>query len=193
MLSLILVVSFLLVVVFFRVFVQYRRTGDFGVRFAKIGTPLIEILPGTVFVLTFILAVAFVIFGYLGKIQKTVNLPIAAQYIGLLVGLTGISVTVISQFQMGDSWRIGVDQKENTTLITHGLYSKSRNPIYFGIFLFWIGLSITFPNELLWICALICWGCIELIVRKNEEPYLKELHGQVFEDYFARTNRYLIL
>jgi protein-S-isoprenylcysteine O-methyltransferase Ste14 len=110
---------------------------------------------------------------------------------GLLLGICGILITLVSQFQMGDSWRIGVDLAELTPLITHGMYAKSRNPIYFGIFLFWIGLCITFPHILLWTCALICWICIEVIVRKIEEPYLSKVHGDDFIKYVSNTNRFI--
>lgn len=107
----------------------------------------------------------------LGYLETVVNLSPRIEYVGFFIALSGIIVTVVSQLQMGDSWRIGVDQQESTTLITNGLYARSRNPIYFGILLFWIGLSITFPHPLLFISAFVCWLCIELIVRKIEEPY----------------------
>ena len=193
MISLILMSGFLTVVVFFRVFIQYRRTGDFGVRAAPVGSPLIEVLPGTIFVLTFCFALSLVIKRYVGYLETVVNLSPHIEYAGFFIALSGIMVTVVSQLQMGDSWRIGVDQQESTTLITNGLYGRSRNPIYFGILLFWIGLSITFPHPLLWISASVCWICIELIVRKIEEPYLRKEHGAEFQNYVARTNRYLPL
>ncbi len=193
MISLFLISSFLLVAVAFRVLVQYRRTGDHGVRAASLGSPIIEILPGTVFILSFVFAFVLVFLGYKEFIEQRLDLPESIQYIGLLIGLSGVAVTVVSQFQMGASWRIGVDQQEVTSLITHGLYSRSRNPIYFGILLFWVGLSITFPHTLLWLSAVICWVCIELIVRKIEEPYLKKKHGIAFNNYIAQTNRYTLL
>ena len=191
MISLLLIGGFLVVAVFLRVFVQYQRTGDSGVRTASVTSPMIEVLPGTIFVLTFCFALVLIILGYLELLSDLKSVPSAFQPIGFAVGISGIAITVISQFQMGNSWRIGVDQKEKTALITNGLYSKSRNPIYFGILLFWVGLSLTFLHPLLWLSAVICWVCIELIVRKIEEPYLLNKHGAEFQSYVARTKRYL--
>ena len=99
---------------------------------------------------------------------------------------------LIAQWQMSDEWRIGVDQNEKTELVTHGLYSRSRNPIYFGIFLYWIGLVGALPNPIILILGLVCWSSIEVIVRKVEEPYLRKLHGSDYERYLEQTNRYLI-
>lgn len=47
---------------------------------------------------------------------------------------------------MRDAWRIGVDLNERTALIMHGLFAKSRNPIYFGTFAYWIGIAGTLPH-----------------------------------------------
>jgi protein-S-isoprenylcysteine O-methyltransferase Ste14 len=34
--------------------------------------------------------------------------------------------------QMGDSWRIGIDQEQKTSLVRHGVFKLSRNPIFLG-------------------------------------------------------------
>mgnify|MGYP003635593772 CR=1 FL=1 len=143
MVSLILISSFLALAVLGRSFVQYKRNGDFGIRAASINAPLIEIVPGAIFVVTFCFAFGLVLFGYLGRAPLLFVPSIPFQLLGSLIGACGIAVTLLSQIQMGDSWRIGVDQQETTALITHGIYAKSRNPIYLGIFLFWAGVCIT--------------------------------------------------
>jgi protein-S-isoprenylcysteine O-methyltransferase Ste14 len=191
MVSLILISSFLLLAVLGRSFVQYKRNGDFGIRAASRNAPLVEILPGAIFVVTFCLGFGLILFGYLGRVPPIFVPSTPFQLLGSLIGACGIAVTLLSQIQMGDSWRIGVDQKERTSLITHGIYAKSRNPIYFGIFLLWIGVCITFPHILLWACAFVCWICIEVIVRKIEEPYLKNVHGDDLLKYLSNTNRYI--
>ena len=65
MVSLILISSFLALAVLGRSFVQYKRNGDFGIRAASINAPLIEIVPGAIFVVTFCFAFGLVLFGYL--------------------------------------------------------------------------------------------------------------------------------
>ena len=54
--------------VFARSFVQYKRNRDFGIRAASIDAPLIEILPGAVFVVTFCLAFGLILLGYIGRV-----------------------------------------------------------------------------------------------------------------------------
>lgn len=189
--SLLLISSFLFFAVIMRICIQRFHTGDFGVRIASPKAPLIEILPGTVFVFSFTFALLIIVLNRVEVLSSVHKLSNIIRWGGFMIGAIGILFTVVSQHQMGDSWRIGVDSDETTMLKTGGLYARSRNPIYFGILLFWIGLSITFVHPLLWLCAMVCWICIEIIVRKIEEPYLEKVHDKLFLDYVERTNRYL--
>lgn len=188
-----LIILFLVLAVVLRAAMQRFRTGDFGLRAAPLDAPLIEILPGTLFVLSFASALVLITLGWVGYVSPITRLSNTLEWLFFALGVTGVVITVVSQHQMGDSWRIGVDQTETTTLKTGGLYARSRNPIYFGILLFWIGLCGLFPHPLLWLCAAICWCCIEVIVRKIEEPYLRRLHGDQFDTYLENTNRYRLL
>lgn len=185
-----LIIFFLVFAVLFRAAAQRLRTGDFGLRAAPLDAQLIEILPGAFFVLSFASALVLITMGELGHVTPITIFPYTINWLFFVLGVIGVIITLVSQHQMGDSWRIGVDQTEATTLKTNGLYARSRNPIYFGILLFWIGICIVFPHPLLCLFAIVCWCCIEVIVRKIEEPYLKRLHGDKFETYMLSANRY---
>lgn len=189
--SLLLLCTFFLLAVVGRILMQYYYTGNHGIRPAKRTAPLIEIIPGSVFILSFLLSAALIVLNYFGLFEFINPLPRSITLIGAGLGFLGILITLIAQIQMGLSWRIGVDQDEKTALITSGLYAKSRNPIYFGMLLYWIAISLNFPHMLMLLCAFICWISIEAIVRKIEEPYLKRMHGASAETYFGKTNRYL--
>jgi len=188
-----LLITFFLLAIVLRIAIQYYYTGNHGIRFAARSAPLIESISGILFVLSFIVSAILIILNHLGLFAFSDTPATPILLLAGIVGFTGIIITVIAQIQMGRSWRIGVDQGEITELITTGLYAKSRNPIYFGIFLYWIAIVISAQPPLLWACALICWLSIEIIVRKIEEPYLKSNHAAAFGRYSANTNRYFPL
>lgn len=175
-----------------RILIAFYQTGDHGVRVARRGAPLIEIVPGTIFVLSFVCSIGLLLAPVFFSFHVATVAP-TLEWMAVGLGGLGIVVTLTAQLQMGQSWRIGVDPGETTSLVTHGLYAKSRNPIYFGIALYWVGMSISFPHWGMWLCALLSWISIEVIVRKIEEPYLRRLHGEKFDAYVERTNRYLIV
>jgi protein-S-isoprenylcysteine O-methyltransferase Ste14 len=189
--ALLLLALFLSFAVIGRILLQYYFTGDHGVRLAKPTAPASEIIPGLMFVLSFALSAALIVGHHFEKLEVAQLGGPVLTGLAFTLGLVGILVILVAQVQMGRSWRIGVDPSEQTELICTGLYARSRNPIYFGILLYWIGMAVTLPHPALWLCALICWASIEVIVRKIEEPYLLGLHGEKFAEYVADTRRYL--
>ena len=62
------------------------------------------------------------------------------KYIGLALLFISLVWTVIAQGHMKNSWRIGIDTDTKTELVTNGLFSISRNPIFFGMILSLVGL-----------------------------------------------------
>ena len=56
-------------------------------------------------------------------------------FIGLGFLIFSLVWTIIAQFHMENSWRIGIDLETKAKLVTNGLFSFSRNPIFFGMIL----------------------------------------------------------
>jgi protein-S-isoprenylcysteine O-methyltransferase Ste14 len=52
----------------------------------------------------------------------------------------------MAQFQMKDSWRIGIDDQMKTELVTNGLFQFSRNPVFLGMTASLIGFFLAFPT-----------------------------------------------
>jgi protein-S-isoprenylcysteine O-methyltransferase Ste14 len=110
---------------------------------------------------------------------------------GLVVMAAGLALTLLAQSGMGASWRIGVDESDRTTLVTTGLYSCVRNPIFTGMCLFAAGVVLVWPNFVSAASlALLVLG-IELQVRFVEEPYLQRVHGEAWRKWASRVGRFV--
>jgi protein-S-isoprenylcysteine O-methyltransferase Ste14 len=114
------------------------------------------------------------------------NLTIRCAGIGLL--LIALIWTVIAQGHMKDSWRIGIDVETKTALVTNGLFSISRNPIFFGMILSLTGLFLTTPNAWTFVFLMLGYVLIQIQIRLEEEFLTKE-HGQVYLDYKQTVRR----
>lgn len=184
--ALALVLVFFVVAFVGRVIIQYRNTGDHGIRSAFASPSLLaqfsSLMIVAVFISWFIIAI---------WLEPQIDLGRWAMLLGCVISVAGILLTCISQLQMGTSWRIGVDESERIELITSGIYSSIRNPIYTGVLLFTAGLVLLVPHLLTIIVLLVAYIAIELHVRKVEEPYLASLHGELFTEYLHKTGRYL--
>ena len=68
------------------------------------------------------------------------------QTTGIVIAVIGIVATVYAQVDMGDSWRIGVDPSETTTLVRTGAFGWVRNPIFTAMITFGFGIALVTPN-----------------------------------------------
>ncbi|MDC8100407.1 methyltransferase family protein [Chryseobacterium rhizosphaerae] len=114
------------------------------------------------------------------------------RYAGITLMITAFIWVVTAQVQMKNSWRIGIDSKTKTELITHGLFRFSRNPIFLGMMVSLIGFFLAFPTVIAFIFSLM--GCILMQIQiRLEEEYLQKQHGQAYLTYKKRVGRMLSL
>ena len=110
----------------------------------------------------------------------------------LLPNLIHLSLLWISvaQYQMSNSWRIGIDENNKTELITKGLFSYSRNPIFLGMIISVAGIFFILPNALTFFLILSTYIVIQIQIRLEEE-FLEKQHGQEYLSYKQTTKRLL--
>ncbi len=88
--------------------------------------------------------------------------------------------------------RTGVLPNQSVTqFITHGPYRFSRNPMYTGLTLMYLGFT-RLANSL-WPLILLpfaLWALWKLVIQK-EEAYLAEKFGEEYKDYRIRVRRWL--
>ena len=84
--------------------------------------------------------------------------------------------TIIAQRNMKDSWRVGIDSDMKTALITAGLFSFTRNPIFLGMLLVLVGLFFLTQNAATLIFWIVGYILIQVQIRLEEE-YLQRQHG----------------
>lgn len=97
---------------------------------------------------------------------------------------------MLAQFQMGDSWRVGIDDKNKTQLVVWGLYNFSRNPIYLGLVTALIGFFLMLPDLISFATVLASWFVISIQIRLEEE-FLLQQHGEAFKDYMKKVRRWI--
>jgi protein-S-isoprenylcysteine O-methyltransferase Ste14 len=119
-------------------------------------------------------------------------LPEVWQWLGLLLLLVALIWTIVAQGNMKDSWRIGIDSEMKTALITGGLFSFCRNPIFLGMLLVLAGLFLLTPNAATLIFWIVGYILIQLQIRLEEE-YLSRQHGEQYDEFCKKVPRRLLL
>lgn len=190
--GLLLDVVFLLLALGWRSWLQYRRTGDVGLRRPSRSATPIEKVAGALLLagaLGLLVSPVLVLAGLAAPLRAFQRLDV--QVLGLLLACCGIGLTVLAELQMGESWRVGVDPSEVTSLVGRGLFRYTRNPIYSGMLLFALGLFCVVPTTGTAAAVLVLTVAIQIQVRGVEEPYLLRRHGQAYRDYARTAGRFV--
>ena len=112
------------------------------------------------------------------------------QIVGICLLIISLGWTVAAQIQMGNSWRIGIDEEKQTALVQAGLFRRSRNPIFLGMVVTLIGVFLTIPNGLTLLFLVLGFVLIQIQVRLEEE-FLLKTHGANYDDYRRTVRRWL--
>ena len=185
-------VLFALLALVWRGWLQYRRTGDDGLRGFSGRVGSMEWLGGCLLTLgafAGLLALVADLGGNTPVILLVLPAPLRGGGIALMV--LGVVFTLVAQVEMGSSWRVGVDSTEATELVTTGLFRWVRNPIFGAMLTVFLGLLLTVPNLIACFAFIASIAGIELQVRKVEEPYLIRIHGERYLSYARRVGRFV--
>ena len=104
--------------------------------------------------------------------------------------ILSLVIVWIAQSQMANSWRIGIDEKNKTKLVTKGLFSISRNPIFLGIMIANIGLFFVIPNAFTLLIISLSTISINTQIRLEEE-FLEQEFGNEYLVCTKKVRRWL--
>jgi protein-S-isoprenylcysteine O-methyltransferase Ste14 len=106
-----------------------------------------------------------------------------ARSIGLLLALIGLAGVILSRYTLGRSFSIA---PKATALVTGGIYSRIRNPIYVSGMFFVAGVVlILWRLELL--IVLLALIPVQIIRARREAAVLEAKFGDAYREYRKRT------
>lgn len=117
-------------------------------------------------------------------VWKTSNLPWTPHRVaGLAIAAPALLLLVIARLQLGSAFSV---RPKASTLVTSGLYSRIRNPIYVFGSLFVVGLSILigFPWLLLILVPIIP---MQIWRSRKEAAVLEAKFGDEYRTYKQKT------
>ncbi|HJN74642.1 MAG TPA: isoprenylcysteine carboxylmethyltransferase family protein [Myxococcota bacterium] len=168
----------------------YRQTGLFVLTAGR-NREGVELFVHVLFVVGLAIYMGFAgAYGALGASYLGVEAPgIIPLVAGIGACVCGLVVVVVAQQQMGQSWRVGIDTEE-TELVTSGLYSVIRAPIYLGILVMLAGVVLLAPLLVLVAGYPLVLGTLMWQARR-EEQHMRSLHPEAFDAWAAKTGRFL--
>ena len=138
---------------------------------------------------------AFMILGWLFQPLFISRATLSAHFLNPLTLIAGLALTILGYActlwcysAMGDTWRIGVNRSEKTSLITRGPYNFIRHPIYGFQIVMLIGALLLLPTIFSLIIIVVHFLCVQSKA-DDEENYLLGAHGGTYRAYLKRTGR----
>ncbi|HET7442045.1 MAG TPA: isoprenylcysteine carboxylmethyltransferase family protein [Terriglobales bacterium] len=105
------------------------------------------------------------------------------RYAGFVLVVLGMVLVFTARFQLGQSFSVIPRAR---VLVSHGLYSKIRNPIYiFGILVL-AGAILIFRRPILWVFLAVVIP-VQVVRARREAKVLKEKFGDSYRDYRRKT------
>lgn len=142
-------------------------------------------IPPVILLLCFLLIILFFF------LLPDLNLvPFPYNLSGIIVAFTGFII-------MGKSRDLF--RKHNTTLafekssylISEGIFSKTRNPMYAGMFILLLGFGVCFMNVFSIATSFVFLLIIHLVFIPKEEKWMYDSFGQQYLDYKRQVRRWI--
>jgi protein-S-isoprenylcysteine O-methyltransferase Ste14 len=105
------------------------------------------------------------------------------RWAGLFLGLIGLAGVIVARHTLGRSFSVAA---KAAALVTTGIYSRIRNPIYVSGMIFIGGILLIVRQPLLWLVILILIP-LQIIRARNEARVLEAKFGDAYREYRQRT------
>jgi protein-S-isoprenylcysteine O-methyltransferase Ste14 len=105
------------------------------------------------------------------------------QWIGLALSLLGLAGVILARFTLGRSFSV---RAKATELVTSGIYSRIRNPIYVSGVIFIVGLILMVRYPALAVVLVIIIP-MQIIRARREAHVLEAKFGEAYRQYREQT------
>jgi protein-S-isoprenylcysteine O-methyltransferase Ste14 len=90
---------------------------------------------------------------------------------------------------LGRNWSVTLELREQHKLITTGIYSRLRHPMYTAFWLWALAQALLLPNWIAGPAGLVGFGTLFFFRIGREERMMTEMFGDEYRRYVERTDR----
>lgn len=117
-------------------------------------------------------------------------IPFPFNFFGLIISFFGFAIMGKSR-DLFRKYQTTLGFDNATYLISEGVFSRTRNPMYLGMFLLLLGISICLMNLISQLIAFCFIILLNFYFVPKEEKMLLENFGQKYNDYKKLTSKWI--
>jgi protein-S-isoprenylcysteine O-methyltransferase Ste14 len=115
------------------------------------------------------------------------NIPVLI--CGLFIFLVGFAVRTMGYVNLGRQFTLEVKRVPGHRLIKTGIHAYIRHPMYTGLFMMFVGLSMALQSIAGVIATILVLTPVGIYRIKVEESFLLKEFGKEYADYMKRTKK----
>lgn len=152
-------------------------------------SPGVYFPPPLLFVLGF--GAALLLNGRLEFLIDGDGASLVQETLGTFVAAAGFALMAAGLLTFARSGTAVLPMRGATRLVERGPYRWTRNPMYVGLTVAYLGLAVAM--NLVWpllLLPIVLWALVAFVIRR-EERYLRAEFGAVYDDYCRRVRRWI--
>jgi protein-S-isoprenylcysteine O-methyltransferase Ste14 len=142
-------------------------------------------IPPVFVLLSILLIIGFYLFLPVGNI-----VPFPFNFAGILIAFPGFALMGKSR-ELFKKHQTTLFIEKSSAMVTEGVFSKTRNPMYIGMTLMLMGISVCFMNLISMTMPFLFIVTIRFTFIPKEEKMMYETFGQEYLDYKKKVRRWL--
>jgi len=112
-------------------------------------------------------------------------------WLGAAVFATALWLFYRTHKDLGRNWSVTLEVCDQHTLVTSGVYSRVRHPMYSAFWLWALAQALLLPNWIAGPAGLVGFGTLFLLRVRREEAMMIDTFGEDYRRYMERTSRIL--
>ena len=117
--------------------------------------------------------------------------PIVFRSAGYLLILAGVIIAAWGMITFARAHTAIIPHKPASSLVDTGPYSFTRNPMYTGMTLQYLGIAVCLNSGWAFLLLPVVLFLLYHFVIRREERYLSDAFGDTYDDYRARVKRWV--
>jgi len=111
--------------------------------------------------------------------------------VGIILVVIGEAIRMLAMFETHNKTSTRGNVAQSNALVTTGIYSRTRNPLYLGAFFTGLGYMNVTGNVILVEIFIVLFAIQYYLIIRYEENYLRGEFPEDFEKFFSSIPRFL--